>query len=52
MSAFEYQELGAYLRERFEIIDRGGEADNRRCDELCAETLGHFDAVYRRLRSS
>ncbi len=42
MSPSEYQELIAFLGERFEAIDR-------RFDGLRAEILGHFDELYRRL---
>lgn len=57
MSAPEYQQLIAFLGERFETIDRRFdtidrrfEAFDRRIDELRGEILGHFDE--RRLRSS
>jgi chromosome segregation ATPase len=56
MSPSEYQELVAFLGERFETIDRRFEAIDRRFEtierqlvELRAEVLGHFDALYRRL---
>jgi uncharacterized membrane-anchored protein YhcB (DUF1043 family) len=63
MSASEYQQLIAFLGERFEIIDRRFDAVDRRFDavdrrfetidrrfdELRGEILGHFDEVYRRL---
>lgn len=63
MSAPEYQQLIAFLGERFETIDRRFEAIDRRFgaidqrfdtmdrrfDELRAEILGHFDEIYRRL---
>jgi uncharacterized membrane-anchored protein YhcB (DUF1043 family) len=49
MSASEYQQLIAFLGERFETIDRRFEAIDRRFDELRGEILGHFDEVYRRL---
>ena len=63
MSASEYQQLIAFLGERFETIDRRFDAvdqrfdanDRRfetidqRFDELRGEILGHFDEVYRRL---
>jgi chromosome segregation ATPase len=63
MSASEYQQLIAFLGERFEPIDRRFDAVDRlfdandrrfetidqRFDELRAEILGHFDEVYRRL---
>jgi hypothetical protein len=66
MSAPEYQRLIAFLGERFETIDRRFdtidrrfdafdrrfEAFDRRIDELRGEILGHFDELYRRLRSS
>ena len=63
MSPSEYQDLVAFLGERFETIDRRFEAIDRRFevmdrrfetidrrfDELRAEILGHFDELYRRL---
>lgn len=63
MSAPEYQQLIAFLGERFETIDRRFdtidrrfdafdcrfEAFDRRIDELRGEILGHFDELYRRL---
>ena len=63
MSASEYQQLIAFLGERFETIDRRFgtidrrletvdrrfDAIDRRFDELRGEILGHFDEVYRRL---
>jgi chromosome segregation ATPase len=63
MSASEYQQLIAFLGERFETIDRRFEtidrrfetidrrfdAIDRRFDELRGEILGHFDEIYRRL---
>jgi chromosome segregation ATPase len=56
MSAPEYQQLIAFLGERFETIDRRFETIDRRFDtidrrfnELRADILGHFDEVYRRL---
>ena len=63
MSPSEYQDLVAFLGERFEAIDRHFEtidhrfetidhrfdAMDRRFDELRAEILGHFDELYRRL---
>jgi len=60
MSAPEYQRLIAFLGERFDTIDRRFdafdrrrfEAFDRRIDELRGEILGHFDELYRRLRSS
>ena len=66
MSAPEHQQLIAFLGERFETIDRRFdtidrrfdafdrrfEAFDRRIDELRGEILGHFDELYRRLRSS
>ena len=42
MSPSEYQDLMAFLGERFETIDR-------RFDDLRAELLGHVDALCRRL---
>ena len=63
MSPSEYQDLVAFLGERFETIDRRFEAIDRRFDamdrrfdamdrrfeEFRAEILGHFDELYRRL---
>jgi chromosome segregation ATPase len=63
MSPSEYQELVAFLGERFEAIDGRFEAIDRRFEaidrrfetaehqlaELRAEILGHFDELYRRL---
>lgn len=63
MSAPEYQQLIAFLGERFETVDRRFdtidrrfdafdrrfEAFDRRIDELRGEILGHFDELYRRL---
>jgi chromosome segregation ATPase len=63
MSTPEYQQLIAFLGERFETIDRRFdtidrrfdafdrrfEAFDRRIDELRGEILGHFDELYRRL---
>ena len=49
MSPSEYQDLVAFLGERFETIDRRFETIDRRFDELRAEILGHFDELYRRL---
>ena len=63
MLAPEYQQLIAFLGERFETIDRrfdtidrrfdafdrSFEAFDRRIDELRGEILGHFDELYRRL---
>jgi chromosome segregation ATPase len=56
MSASEYQQLIAFLGERFETIDRRFEAIDRRFDtidrrfdELRGAILGHFDEIYRRL---
>ena len=63
MSAPEYQQLIAFLGERFETIDRRFdtidrrfdafdrrfEAFDRRIDALRGEILGHFDELYRRL---
>jgi chromosome segregation ATPase len=63
MSGSEYQQLIAFLGERFETIDRRFETIDRRFDgidrrfeaidqrfdELRGEILGHFDEVYRRL---
>ena len=63
MSPSEYQDLVAFLGERFEAIDRRFEAMDRRFeamdrrfdamdhrfDELRTEILGHFDELYRRL---
>jgi chromosome segregation ATPase len=63
MSAPEYQQLIAFLGERFETIDRRFETIDRRFEtidrrfdtidrrfnELRADILGHFDEVYRRL---
>jgi chromosome segregation ATPase len=63
MSGSEYQQLIAFLGERFETIDRRFEAIDRRFDtverrfqgidqrfdELRGEILGHFDEIYRRL---
>jgi uncharacterized membrane-anchored protein YhcB (DUF1043 family) len=56
MSPSEYQDLIAFLGERFETVDRRFEAMDhrfdamdRRFDEFRAEILGHFDELYRRL---
>ena len=49
MSPSEYQDLVAFLGERFETIDRRFDAMDHRFDELRAEILGHFDELYRRL---
>ena len=49
MSPSEYQDLVAFLGERFETIDRRFDAIDHRFDELRAEILGHFDELYRRL---
>ena len=63
MSPSEYQDLVAFLGERFETIDRRFEAIDRRFeaidrrfdamdrrfDEFRVEILGHFDELYRRL---
>jgi chromosome segregation ATPase len=56
MSGSEYQQLIAFLGERFETIDRRFdavdqrfEAIDQRFDELRGEILGHFDEIYRRL---
>ena len=63
MSPSEYQDLVAFLGERFETIDRRFDAMDRRFEamdrrfdamdrrfgELRAEMLGHFDELYRRL---
>jgi chromosome segregation ATPase len=63
MSAPEYQQLIAFLGERFETIDRRFETIDRRFEtidrrfdtidrrfnELRADIFGHFDEVYRRL---
>ena len=43
MSPSEYQDLMAFLGERFETIDRHFETIDRRFDDLRAELLGHFD---------
>ena len=63
MSASEFQQLVAFLGERFETIDRRFEVIDRRFDaidrrfddvdrrfdELRTEILGHFDEIYQRL---
>jgi chromosome segregation ATPase len=63
MSPSEYQELAAFLGDRFDVIDRRFEAMDRRFEaidrrfdamehqlaELHTEILGHFDELYRRL---
>jgi len=49
MSGSEYQQLIAFLGERFETIDRRFDAVDQRFDELRGEILGHFDEIYRRL---
>lgn len=49
MSPTEYQQLVAFLGERFEGIDRRFDSFERRFDEFRGEVLGHFDGIYRRL---
>jgi len=56
MSPSEYQDLVAFLGERFEAIDQRFEAIDRRFEglhgefvELRADMLRHFDELYRRL---
>jgi len=63
MSPSEYQQLVAFLGERFDAIDRRFDSTDRRLDsvdrrfdsieqqvrELRAEMLGRFDELYRRL---
>jgi chromosome segregation ATPase len=56
MSPSEYQELVAFLGQRFEAIDRRFEAVDRQFGELRqdvagfrADVLRHFDELYRRL---
>ena len=63
MSPSEYEQLVAFLGERFTAIDRRFESIDQRLDsmdqrfesidqqlrELRAEMLGHFDELYRRL---
>ena len=48
MSPSEYQDLVAFLGERFKAIDQRFEAMDQRFDELRAEILGHFGELYRR----
>ena len=63
MSPSEYQQLVAFLGERFDAIDRRFDSTDRRLDsvdrrfdsieqqvrELRAEMLGRFDELYRRI---
>jgi chromosome segregation ATPase len=56
MSPSEYQDLVAFLGQRFEAIDSRFEVLDRQLEGLRqdlagfrAETLGHFDEIYRRL---
>jgi len=56
MSPSEYEQLVAFLGERFTAIDRRFESMDQRFEsmdqqlrELRAEILGHFDELYRRL---
>ena len=52
MSAPEYQQLIAFLGERFETIDRRFDAMDRRFDELRGEMNARIEDIERRLRSS
>jgi uncharacterized membrane-anchored protein YhcB (DUF1043 family) len=49
MSPSEYQELVAFLGQRFEAIDRRFEAMDGKLEALRADVLRHFAEVYRRL---
>src|SRR5882672_9178696 len=49
MSPSEYQQLVAFLGERFTAIDQRFESMDQQIRELRAEMLGHFDELYRRL---
>jgi chromosome segregation ATPase len=56
MSPSEYQDLVAFLGERFEVIDQRFEAMDRRFEslhgefvELRGDLLRHFDQLYQRL---
>ena len=49
MSPSEYQQLVAFLGERFTAIDQRFESMDQQIRQLRAEMLGHFDELYRRI---
>jgi len=49
MTDSEYQRLVEFLGTQFAEVDRRFSEVDRRAEERFRETLGHFDALYRRL---